>query len=322
MCCLSGLYQGIVRNGSNMEYELHELDIKDYNKIRKYFDECPARTCEGIINSIYIWREYYNVKYIEFSNAIAFLCGVDGERFMTAPICKKECIKSSVEEMRRFCHDVLKEKISMPVVDENVAAELMDMQDIYDIKEDRDSFDYVYDANKLRTLSGKAYHKKKNHLNSFLKEYEGLYECRVMDESDEDIIMGFLEEWYAGRTDRKDEREPGEKKGIERLFKDMHILSSRDMDLKMFGVFIEGKLKAFTMGTYHEDYKTVYVHVEKADPEIRGLYTFINRQFQIECFPEAEYVNREDDLGLEGLRQAKMTYNPIFFEKKYWVKEK
>lgn len=305
-----------------MEYELHELDIKDYSKIKKYFDVCSAKTCEGIINATYIWREYYNVKYIELSNAIAFLCETDGERFMTSPICKKEYIKSSVEEMRRFCHQVLKEKFSMPVVDENVAAELMDMQDIYDIKEDRDSFDYVYDANKLRTLSGKAYHKKKNHLNSFLKEYEGRYEYRVMDEKDEDIISEFLNQWYANRTDRKDAREQGEKKGIERLFKDMHVLSSKDMNISMFGVFIDGMLKAFTMGTYHEGYKTAYVHVEKADPEIRGLYTFINRQFQIECFPEAEYVNREDDLGLEGLRQAKMTYNPIYFEKKYSIKEK
>ena len=67
---------------------------------------------------------------------------------------------------------------------------------------------------------------------------------------------------------------------------------------------------------------TAYIHVEKANPEIRGLYPFINQQFLIHCFPTAKWVNREDDMGLEGLRKAKMSYNPAFMAKKYNVYEK
>ena len=64
------------------------------------------------------------------------------------------------------------------------------------------------------------------------------------------------------------------------------------------------------------------IHIEKANPEIRGLYQFINQQFLIHEFPEAVLVNREDDMGLEGLRQAKMSYNPIGFARKYKIVQK
>lgn len=80
-------------------------------------------------------------------------------------------------------------------------------------------------------------------------------------------------------------------------------------------------MEAFTLGTYLKTEKTVYVHVEKANPEIRGLYPFINQQFLIKCFPDARYVNREDDMGLEGLRKAKMSYNPEFLVEKYTITE-
>ena len=89
----------------------------------------------------------------------------------------------------------------------------------------------------------------------------------------------------------------------------------------MMCIYIDGKMEAFTLGTYLKTEKTVYVHVEKANPEIRGLYPFINQQFLIKCFPDARYVNREDDMGLEGLRKAKMSYNPEFLVEKYTITE-
>ena len=80
-------------------------------------------------------------------------------------------------------------------------------------------------------------------------------------------------------------------------------------------------MEAFTLGTYLKEEKTAYIHVEKANPDIRGLYPFLNQQFLINCFPDAEFVNREDDMGLEGLRKAKLSYNPLKLIKKYTVTE-
>lgn len=80
---------------------------------------------------------------------------------------------------------------------------------------------------------------------------------------------------------------------------------------KMLLVYVDDVIEGFTLGTYLREEKTAYIHVEKANPDIRGLYAFINREFLKNCFSEAEYVNREDDMGLEGLRKAKLSYNPI-----------
>ena len=75
----------------------------------------------------------------------------------------------------------------------------------------------------------------------------------------------------------------------------------------------------FGEGSYNVREKMAIIHIEKANPEIRGLYQFINQQFLINEFPDAVLVNREDDLGLEGLRKAKMSYNPVGFARKYRV---
>ena len=89
----------------------------------------------------------------------------------------------------------------------------------------------------------------------------------------------------------------------------------------MGGVYIDGQLEAFTIGSYNPVEHMAVIHIEKANPEINGLYQFINQQFLIEEFPEAEWVNREDDMGLEGLRKAKMTYYPADYARKYLVEQ-
>ena len=89
----------------------------------------------------------------------------------------------------------------------------------------------------------------------------------------------------------------------------------------MSGVYIDGHLEAFTIGSYNPLERMAVIHIEKANPEIRGLYQFINQQFLIEEFPEAVLINREDDLGLEGLRKAKLSYNPIDYARKYQVEQ-
>ena len=95
-----------------------------------------------------------------------------------------------------------------------------------------------------------------------------------------------------------------------------------ELDIRMSGVYIDGKLEAFTIGSYNPTENMAVIHIEKANPEIRGLYQFINQQFLIQEFPEVTLVNREDDLGQEGLRHAKMSYNHCGFARKYLVQQK
>ena len=93
------------------------------------------------------------------------------------------------------------------------------------------------------------------------------------------------------------------------------------LSVRMGGIYVDDRLEAFSIGSYNSKEKMAIIHIEKANPEIRGLYQFINQQFLIEEFPEAVLINREDDLGLEGLRKAKLSYNPIDYARKYQVEQ-
>ena len=93
-------------------------------------------------------------------------------------------------------------------------------------------------------------------------------------------------------------------------------------DYKIGAVYVDNKLEAFTIGNYESREDMVYIPVEKANPEIRGLYPYICSQFLIEAFPEAGKENREDDMGLKGLRKSKLSYNPIYMVEKYTIIQK
>lgn len=83
-----------------------------------------------------------------------------------------------------------------------------------------------------------------------------------------------------------------------------------------------GSWRPLPIGSLNELENMAVIHIEKANPEIKGLYQFINQQFLVNEFPDAVLINREDDVGMEGLRKAKMSYNPIGFARKYMVRKR
>ena len=189
----------------------------------------------------------------------------------------------------------------------------------FDYTEERDLFDYVYDGESMRELKGRKNVKKRNHINYFIKEYEGRYEYRLLDEEDFDACLALVQEWTSNKEENGqiDEEMEEELIGIKKLFENYSVLKDK---LKIAGIFIDGKLEAFTMGEYINP-DMALIHIEKANPSIRGLYPFINQQFLVHEFSDVEFVNREEDLGIEGLRKAKLSYHPVRFVEKYTVRE-
>lgn len=298
--------------------ELKKLEPSDYEVLKKYYSLRYPGTCESIITSTFIWNIYYGSRYYINEWGLVFVHALKDELFTFTPLCKTEDMKACFMDARKYFNDVLGQKLKLYAIDEEAAEILKDFEGPFEIVEERMYFDYLYDANGLRNLSGKKYHKKKNHVNGFKKEYGDRYYMREMSYEDKDEIFAYLDKWHSLREiEDAYNRDDYELKGIKYLIKECQML-----DFKMFGIYVDGELEAFTLGTYSDEEKTAYIHVEKANPNIRGLYAFVNQQFLVNCFPEALYVNREDDMGLEGLRQAKMSYNPIKLVKKYEMYEK
>ena len=186
----------------------------------------------------------------------------------------------------------------------------------FQITEQEDLKDYLYDGEALRTLAGKKLHKKKNNLNAFMKAYEGRFEYRRLCCSDRDDVWKFLDRWRENKGEEVEEHLDYEVRGIHEILKNCSSLP-----VEMGGVYIDDSLEAFSVGSFNPGENMAVIHIEKANPEIRGLYQYINREFLIHAFPQAALVNREDDLGIEGLRKAKMSYNPVGFERKYLVQQ-
>ena len=184
----------------------------------------------------------------------------------------------------------------------------------FEVKEQEDLKDYLYDGEALRTLAGKKLHKKKNNYNAFVKAYEGRIEYRKLCCSDREDVWKFLDFWRQQKGDDVEEHLDYEVRGIHDILK-----NCSEMAVEMGGVYVDGRMEAFTIGSLNPLENMAVIHIEKANPEMRGLYQYINREFLVHAFPDVALVNREDDMGLEGLRKAKMSYNPIAFARKYSV---
>lgn len=181
---------------------------------------------------------------------------------------------------------------------------------------DRDSFDYIYNIEDLAHLKGKKYQKKRNHLNRFrLLHPKGAF-VRLTDENTADAQQ-LLQTWYDTRLQEDPTQDfHMEQAAIFKALKNRQALNMEGMLL-----YLGGKAAAITLGS-RSSKQTFDIHFEKALQRYDGAYTAINQAFAHylqEQYPDILYLNREDDMGIEGLRKAKLSYQPAFMREKYWA---
>ncbi len=175
---------------------------------------------------------------------------------------------------------------------------------------DRDADEYVYLKDKLITLSGRALHKKKNHMNYFLKNYT--YEVKAIDRTMTAEILQLVKSLKASRDYSAEEMESlnMEEEAIGEI-----LQMIEDPDVYSVAVLIDGKIQAFAIGERLSG-DTAVEHFEKA-ADIRGLYQVVCSEFAKSLPDEILYINREEDMGLENLRKAKEALKPCHMEEKY-----
>lgn len=251
---------------------------------------------------LYLFRHRYNYR-ASISGDLLILSGErDGSRFFITPCCStgKEIVEKLFSD-----HDYW--KLISPAFLEKNSQWMRDAG--YEIQEDRDNFDYLYLRDDLAHLSGKKFHKKKNHVNAFLSSYPSWTIKDLNGETRKDALE-VLEAWVLHEeepqnTDYEAARE---------------VLSLMD-HFPMTGqvLYVDGTPIAWTLAETLGDGLISAVHFEKARTEYRGSYQFINYAYARSLPDSIKYINREQDLGDEGMRQAKMTYRPSGFVMKYRV---
>lgn len=195
------------------------------------------------------------------------------------------------------------------LTEEELAQLLAAFPDTFATFEERDIADYLYDATSLATLSGKKLHGKRNHINAFTAAND--WQVRELTPQDADACRHIQREWQA--------LHPGEAPEQERIALE-HALAAMD-DLALDGalLYANGAPVAFTLGSMLTT-DTLCVHFEKALSTVQGAYPTINREFvrmMLAKHPTLRFVNREDDMGLESLRRAKLSYRPLTLIRKF-----
>lgn len=292
------------------------MDIINFRRLEKtdkaIFDELYGagyyESSKHNFTNFYMWRDRYNIQ-LAIEDGIIFIIS-DDEKTLKAwqPVCAENQRQFAIEKIFNWCAANKGDKnFEFYALEKFFVEELKKYSAAqFEFVSDRNTADYVYLAQDLINLSGRKFHGKKNHLRQFYKDYptaeylplttEIIPRCR--DE---------LDRWYKMRLTGTpyDEILAYENRAIHEIFDDYDFFK-----LKGGAILLGGRIVAFTFGEKLNS-DTAVIHVEKADPEIRGAYAAINQNFVENEWANMTHINREEDLGLDGLRQAKESYRPV-----------
>ena len=293
---------------------MHKLTCTDKPTFDKYFGSCYREHSGYTFTNFFMWRKMRDYRWA-IEDDVLYMFSMNEENFSAwQPIGAQDKIQDAITKILSVAKELKGDKKFRFDVVEKIFAEELERypQAKFNITPERDHFDYVYLAQDLINLSGRKFHGKKNHFNAFRKEYPDAKYLPITEE----IIPKCREElnvWYEmhRRTNPDNAFICYEQAAIHEIFDHFDAFK-----LKGGAILIDNKVVAFTFGEQLNS-DTAVIHVEKADQNIRGVYAAINQNFVEHEWSNMTYINREEDMGIDGLRQAKKSYKPIKLIEKF-----
>lgn len=291
-----------------MEIELKRPELEDKALIDQYFRACNSRSCEDTFANLYLWSRHYKIKYAFLEGMLIFQ-QTEGGRYTSFPKGEQTNLKKVLDALISWYeeHDLEFHLMNVTPQQFEILEKLYPGR--FTIEYDRDVADYVYEVEKLINLSGKKYHGKKNHINKFKKTYANWSYESLTKENAEECFQMALKWRNANGCDEDVE------KNAEMCVTLNSLRLLEELNLRGGLLRADGEVVAFSIGEPVCN-DTMVVHIEKAFADVPGAYPMINQQFLIHEASEYQYVNREEDTGDEGLRQAKESYKPAFLQEK------
>lgn len=281
-----------------------EIKITD----KPLFDSYNAGMNMSFYNfsNIFMWRDVMNYRYSVIDGALCVCAEYrDQEPFMLFPLGVKN-LKSTMKKIA--------ERNGFPFtirpLNQHMAEQISSLYPNIQLEYRRDLSDYIYNTSDLATLSGKKLHKKRNRLNKFIKAYQ--YEYVTITPDNVDFLKSAVDYLYTDEEKQNDDF-VDENRAINEL-----VNNFASLNLKAGVLTVDGAIIAYSIGEM-QNHDTALIHTEKANREYDGAYSAINYEFVRHEFAETSFINREEDMGIEGLRQAKMAYNPIAFNNVYSI---
>lgn len=304
-----------------LKNDFQDMTEEDARLLAEYFHGFDYRGAGYTLLANYIWRNTHCLCWEVIGDYLC-IAGADcmiaenPNAIISMPMTRTgtyipEKLKETVAEAReRF--EKRKIPFSIELIPQHMVKYLEDaFPGQMTFSHDRDADEYVYLKDKLISLSGRALHKKKNHMNFFLKNHS--YKVEKITKNMIDNIMDFVVQSMVRRSYEPDEMESlrMEEEAIRQILQFVE-----EPQVYSVAVFVDEQLQAFAIGErLSED--TAVEHFEKANDNFRGLYQVVCSEFCKALPEEVVYVNREEDMGLENLRKAKEALKPDHMEEKY-----
>ena len=306
----------------------------DRQLIQSYTLWGERQNCDLSFANLISWKYLYNTQFAIVNDYLVFRFHYNRHLAYMMPVAKpqpqedgtfkvKPCDECSIEVIKAIRDDSI--AMGHPFLMMGVCNYMRDLieqrfPDTFDIKPNRDFADYIYTREKLVNLSGKKLQSKRNHINKFKSLYPN-YEYRALTPDLIPQCLALEKQWRKVSKDDTDETDLDE--GLSEELRSMTRAFNRWDRLGLVGgtIWVDNKLVAFTFGCPINQ-TTFDVCVEKADVNYEGAFTIINQEF-VKHLPEKYfYINREEDMGDEGLRRAKESYKPDILLEKNTIMEK
>ncbi len=291
-----------------MEFRKITLDDKPL------FEKLTAKNLNSSYSFVtnFIWGDEKDLQIAIDDGVLYLLWNIDDRVYMQYP-CGNGNTRAAALKAIDYFHTVLHRPAIFTSLSKADTAELCELCGTkFEITPDRDNFDYVYSASDLATLSGKKLHSKRNYANRFYKSYNYRYRRMTADDTDECKRLFSL--WLTEKS--------GDDPFLKRSGKATFKLLDNIAYLGLTGGIIEvgNEIVACSVGErFAKD--TALIHAEFANTCYDGSYAAINQQFVLNEWGDCSYINREEDMGDEGLRRAKLSYKPLLLLKEYIAKE-
>ena len=287
--------------------EFKKLTLSDRDWINSCLVHANSLNCEYTFGNLYCWSKAYNVEICHYNDF--FIC-----RWGSAPSVSYSVPLGEgnfTDAVLQIIEDAKSQNTNAKIYGVTEGSILM-LQEAFTgkftYKYDTAFNDYIYSVEKMASLSGKKYHGKRNHISNFKKNNPD-WSFEIIDKDNIPDCIEMHNQWLAENGTDEDFEE--EFSAVKTAFENYDVLGFKGGLIRA-----NGKVVAYCMGEAMMNNRCFVTHFEKAFANIAGAYPIINQEFTKNCLMDYEYVNREEDLGLEGLRKAKQSYYPeIILEK-------
>mgnify|MGYP001419247305 CR=1 FL=1 len=299
--------------------DFKEITSADIELVQAYLRRADYRDSDYNIVCLLLWKHSYQIWQYHTADWMLIMGYHDGVYYVMMPLCDEAHFEEAMRQGEAMFHQagLSYTLTSFTAAYRNMA---LAMYPDYYVITDRDVADYVYLTDSLRTFSGKKLQKKRNRLNKFYQTYAGRWQYEPIDDHNIEECANFLKGW----EQHKEEREETEQESVELNyeFEGLQCIFTLRQRLGWVGgaIRIDGRIRAFLIASRLAS-DMAQINIEKADVRFDGLYQAVLKEFLKDNFLDCLYLNREDDMGTENLRQSKLAYNPVQITEKYRLTE-